>query len=247
MKKKRANPYCHVLSVLTQPADVKRFHRDSSLHGKSESSNGGWLFHQQLGDCMGLINGQPWKKLRAVFYPYLTYRSVARAYPQLVSSATTHLRRLTASSQDNSKTVYIDANNLAPFPFFATAEFIYGPLTSKEREQLWALGERSLQLMGTVLSGGVYRFKIYEWLRPSTRQLVEDFERDWTAFNESLYSSRKSVADHAAELDRPPFISIWESFNDSGLPQRMVSQLALQLISLFFPTYFTTVLLLRRG
>ncbi|KAK0387750.1 hypothetical protein NLU13_3995 [Sarocladium strictum] len=207
--------------VISQPDHVKQFHRDSSLHEKSTSSNGGWLFHQQLGDCLGLINGEPWKKLRAIFHPHLTHRSVARALPQLVSSATNHLSQLTAL-QGPGGNVYIDACNSASFPFFATAEFIYGPLSIKEKEQLWDLGQRSLQLMGKVLSGGVYRFKMYEWLQPSTHRVCKEFERDWTAFNKGLYVSRKAMSDSAIHLDRPPFLNIWESFNESGLPQRML-------------------------
>jgi hypothetical protein len=210
-----------MISVITSPEDVKRFHRDSSLHAKSASSNGGWLFHQQLGDCMGLINGEPWKRLRATFHLHFTRRSVAGTYPQIVSSAANHLKQV-ISSHCSTGTIHIDAANLAPFPFMVTAEFIYGPLTHAEKEQLWALGQRSLQLMATVLSGGLYRFRAYEWLRPGTHRLVKEFERDWTAFNGHIYASRKIAAASGSKMDQPPILGIWEGFTETGLPKRAV-------------------------
>ncbi|RFU32823.1 hypothetical protein B7463_g3510, partial [Scytalidium lignicola] len=173
--------------VLTKPEDVKTFYTDSSVHSKSPSSNGGWLFHQLLGDCMGLINGKRWKQTRVQFDPYFTHRAVSMVSPQLELAVTKYLQQLEAKDAEY---IELHATNTARFPFMTTAEYIFGPLTEIEKEELWSLGQRSLALMGNVLLGGLYRFKLYRWLRPRTYRQFKQFESDWTTFNERIINSR---------------------------------------------------------
>ncbi|OAA63434.1 dimethylallyl transferase [Niveomyces insectorum RCEF 264] len=191
--------------VLTKPEDVKAFYSDSSLHVKSASSNGGWLFHQLLGDCMGLINGDRWKRIRVRFSTYFVHRAITEISPRLETAAGQYVDQLGA---DGAGSIEIHAGNTARFPFMTTAEYVYGPLSESEKASLWSLGQRSLGLMGSVLSGGVYRFKIYEWLRPQTHQCLTQFERDWTLFNERIYQSRKA---NYPQEKQPPIVHAWDS------------------------------------
>ncbi|KAI9149055.1 Cytochrome P450 monooxygenase tcpC [Paramyrothecium foliicola] len=209
------------MSVLTKPEDVKAFHTDSADHEKSEGSNGGWLFHQLLGDCMGLINGTRWKKVRANFHSYFTHGTVAQNGSEISTAVKDYIKQLEAQSTGS---LELHADNTARFPFMATAEHLYGPLTHDEKEELWTLGQRSLGMMGSVLAGGAYRFKLYPLLKPETYKRFRKFEDDWTAFNQRICDTRRS------HTPQPPIVEAWraveigevskkEAIHSQGVPQ----------------------------
>jgi hypothetical protein len=112
--------------------------------------------------------------------------------------------------------VELHAANTSRFPFMTTAEYIYGSLTDEEKEELWALGQRNLVLMGHVLSGGVYRFKLYQWLRPETYRRFKRFERDWCNFNERIVESRR------LSHPLPPIVDAWKAVDDARVSKKEV-------------------------
>ncbi|EHK21724.1 uncharacterized protein TRIVIDRAFT_191958 [Trichoderma virens Gv29-8] len=202
--------------VLTRPEDVKTFYIDSAVHFKSTSSNGGWLFHQLLGDCMGLINGERWKRTRLEFNSYFINRAITEFSPQMEQGAAKYTQNLKGGCGHGIDVIH--AGNISRFPFMTTAEHIYGPLTKQEKENLWSLGQRSLGLMGKVLSGGVYRFKVCQYLRPGTYQILKKFNYDWTAFNEQIYNSRKGC------FQKPPIVHVWESLEEGKVSKQELIQ-----------------------
>ncbi|GFF56480.1 cytochrome P450 734A1 [Aspergillus udagawae] len=212
--------------VITKPEDVKRFHIDSVTHSKARSSNGGWLFHQLLGVCMGLINGQRWKRIRAQFDPWFVQSAIARLADQPTQYAADYIERLekTLNPGENGSFVVHAAQTFSRFPFMANAEYIYGPLDDDEKEEIWALGQRSLAMMAHVLSGGVHRYKIYRWLKPGTyRQLVE-FERDWSSFNERMYNKQR-----CSDTTRP-IVPVWTEVLSGNIPKMELVQTLSEII-----------------
>ncbi|KAL6809691.1 cytochrome P450 [Trichoderma sp. SZMC 28015] len=202
--------------VLTRPEDVKSFYVDSAVHAKCTSSNGGWLFHQLLGNCMGLINGERWKRTRLEFNSYFINRAIAEFSPQMEQDAAKYTQNLTEGSGHGVDLIH--AGNISRFPFMTTAEHIYGPMTEIEKENLWLLGQRSLGLMGKVLSGGVYRFKVSQFLRPGTYQNLKKFDDEWIAFNKQVYNARKGRG------QEPPFVHIWESLVEGKISKQELIQ-----------------------
>ncbi|KAJ5665118.1 uncharacterized protein N7477_007566 [Penicillium maclennaniae] len=170
---------------------------------KAKSSNGGWLFHELLGNCMGLINGDRWKKIRAQFNHLFIHHAVASISNHVELAASRYLQTIEAKG-DESVEVHA-ANDFSRFPFMTTAEYLYGPLTDDEKEELWSLGQQSLGLMGNVLSGGLYRFSLCQWAKPKSSQQLQSFQTRWRIFNEKMAESR-GVSDH----EPPAIVEAWK-------------------------------------
>lgn len=199
-------------SVLTTPEDLKHFHSDSALHKKSPSSNGGWFFHQLLGDCMGLINDHHWQAIRGQFNGAFTHLSITRSWSFLLSSTKSYLQHFAADVVELQPVTHF-----ASFPFFATAEYLYGPLTQSERDELWGLGQRNLALMGCVLMGGVYRSQMCRWRNPEDYRRLKTFEDDWVNFNETIVEARK-------DIDGPlsPVVEGWKAVDNGTVTRKEV-------------------------
>ncbi|KAF2501669.1 cytochrome P450 [Lophium mytilinum] len=197
--------------VITTPEDVRAFHSDSDQHEKSPSSNGGWFFHQLLGDCMGLINGSRWKSVRGEFQHAFTHRAVMNMSSSISQYACDYVNDICSKSSDP-MTVHA-ASALAEFPFFCTAEAVYGPLSGGEKDELWALGQRNLALMRYVLAGGIYRFAICRLFCTSAAKELDAFRRDWSAFNERIYQTRRTSSSTVL------IVSIWRLVKDGTMKE----------------------------
>ncbi|KGO38979.1 Cytochrome P450, E-class, group I [Penicillium expansum] len=202
--------------VVTRPEDVKTFHADSSSHRKSPSSNGGWFFHQMLGDCMGLINDQRWKEVRAQLHTYFTHGAVIKSCDFISDFTMDYFRCLETKEANTIKPQAV--TSFSRFPFLATAEYIYGPLTETEKDRLWTLGQRSLTLMVHVLEGGVYRFGICRWLKPKQYLKLKEFEKDWTEFNEAIVEARKT------QNKTPPVVEAWRAVDEGVVAKKEMIQ-----------------------
>ncbi|KAF2869630.1 cytochrome P450 [Massariosphaeria phaeospora] len=187
--------------VITRPEDVRTFYSDSSHHEKAKSSNAGWLFDNILGDCMGLINGKRWDRIHSEFLPSFKYQSIAERISQEQDLALEFVSRLSKQITEDSNVVH--SGDFARYPFFVTADVIYGPMTDSEKERLWAIAQQSLGLMGYVLVGGIYRFRIARWLRRSMYTGLAKFQEQWKLFNLEMYESRVN------SKVQPPIVSAW--------------------------------------
>lgn len=203
---------CH--RVISQPEDIRAFHSDSNKHEKARSSNAGWLFHQLMGDCMGLINGTRWKKLRSEFEAPFLHRNVIDASPIVDHSAAEYMETIGNGHAD--EFVMEAARIVSRYPFFSVAQWLYGPLSEDEKEVLWEIGSKSLSMMGYVLSGGLFRFSIAPYLYRKTMRDLEDFRTAWTAFNETMYHSRSSLE------RRFPIVGIWQGVIDNAISKQEV-------------------------
>ncbi|KAK8931507.1 Cytochrome P450 monooxygenase sirC [Metarhizium anisopliae] len=78
--------------VITTPGDVKQFYSDGHQHRKAESSNAGWLFRQVLGQCVGLLNGRDWRRVRSHIEFPLSYRATMARLDEILHEAHDYLQ-----------------------------------------------------------------------------------------------------------------------------------------------------------
>ncbi|KID66095.1 cytochrome P450 monooxygenase, partial [Metarhizium hybridum] len=198
--------------VITKPEDVRAFHTDSSFHNKAQSSNAGWLFHQLLGECMGLINGTRWNKVRSEFGPAFIHSAVVQKALDISKDA----KRFIGNFGTSPVLTMHAASTVSRFPFFCTASHLYGELSCEEQLELWELGQRNLQMMGHILSGGLFRFPIARYFHRSAAHRLASFSHDWTQFNRRIYHKRLNNG------FQPPIVSIWQKVIDGTLTEEEV-------------------------
>ncbi|KAK4176247.1 cytochrome P450 [Triangularia setosa] len=189
--------------VITKPEDIRTFHSDSTSHNKARSSNAGWMFHQLLGECMGLINGTRWTALRSEFAPTYTHSAVQEKMHTISNQAHEYVSNL--DPQRRSTFNLRTAKAVSRFPFFSTATSIYGPLSDQEKEALWSIAQQSLAIMGKyVLSGGIYRSaRLSRWLSPAAMRDLDAFQRSWEEFNIEMFRTRR-------EKNAVPIVGLWQ-------------------------------------
>jgi hypothetical protein len=176
-------------SVVTKPEDVKKFYSNSAVQ-KSRSSNGGWVFDQLLGDCLGLLNGARWVRLRKVFEAHNFEPRTARArVSDSLTYAHEHVQNLLTLTGAKTPKLSLTVNaysSTVKYPFFCTARMLYGDLNDEDRDELWSLGQRRLSLMRFVLRGGIYRSRLSRFLKPQMRGELDRFRENWLCFNQRM-------------------------------------------------------------
>lgn len=203
--------------VITTPEDVRAFHSDSDLHNKSASSNGGWFFHQLLGDCMGLVNGIRWRRLRSEFNHAFSYRQALQMSSSIGTYAHEYVKTMIPDMQAAESTIHV-SDAFMKFPFFCTADALYGPMTEDEKSKLWSIGQQSLALMRYVLLGGIYRFKVSQVFCGRAAKELNTFQKEWSAFNNNMYQSRRSWS------PTPLIVLAWKPVTEGRLPESEVMQ-----------------------
>ncbi|KAM3539334.1 hypothetical protein ARSEF1564_007754 [Beauveria bassiana] len=205
--------------VITKPEDVRAFHTDSNLHQKARSSNAGWMFHQLLGECMGLVNGQRWNKLREEFSSSFTHPAIVQNTKHVSQEAEAYVRAWeTQQEQEHqhqpSGFTTRASTAVSKFPFFCTATHLYGHLAPDEKDTLWELGQRSIGMMGYVLSGDFFRFPFARFLYRQAMRDLDSFMHDCAEFNARMYQSRSGV------VPRPPIVSVWQQVLDDEITEK---------------------------
>ncbi|KZF23923.1 cytochrome P450 [Xylona heveae TC161] len=199
--------------VITKPEDVRVFHSDSPHHNKARSSNAGWMFHELLGDCMGLINGTRWKKLRGEWEPFFAHHGVRSYSSSIESDARGYVKSMVATETAGATSFDVhSAHAISRFPFMCTAEYIYGPLTDAEKEKLWSIGQKSLGLMVHVLNGGAFRYELGRPLEGKATQELINFRHEWMTFNDQIYQAKKTVS------SPPPIVQAWNQVLNGEIP-----------------------------
>lgn len=150
--------------------------------------------------------------IRSAFGPSFVHSAITQKALDISKDAKRYVENLEDSP---SPTVHV-ANAVSRFPFFCTANHLYGELSNEEQLELWELGQRNLRMMGHVLSGGLFRFPIARFLYRSATHNLEIFLKDWTKFNQRMYHARVNAD------SQPPIVSIWEKVLDGALTEAEV-------------------------
>ena len=179
--------------VLTDPADVRAFYTNSQTHYKSPASNGGWVFHQLLGQCLGMMSGQRWKTLRSRFESCGFERMKAKdRLLDTLNEASDFVKAL-IGARDQKEAELNASQAVAAFPFFYTARRLFGELSKADEEELWGLGQQRAPLMRFVLMGGVYRYGFSRWWDRAMWREVQVFKVQWRAFCERAFAKNQGV------------------------------------------------------
>jgi gliotoxin/aspirochlorine/mycotoxins biosynthesis cytochrome P450 monooxygenase len=212
----------NVESVITSPEEVKNFYSDSAIHEKSASSNGGWVFHQLLGDCLGLINGERWTRLRKLLEKSGFDRQTA--YSRIsgtLAYAKRYVEKLSSQSIDYKAESQLRVSAVqatVKFPFLYTAGIIYGNLDESQEGELWSLGQRRVALMRYVIRGGIYRSSISWFLSPQMRHELAGFREEWRQFNKRMAAKITS-----REPSTAIFPLLWRYALEKGASEAQVS------------------------
>lgn len=179
------------------------------------------MFHQLLGRCLGLVNGPAWKGLRAGFGPAFTHACVASAFAHVDDQARAYVEDMpkqpnTTLGADQSLAAGV-AEAVSAFPFFCTAEHLYGPLSPDEKAKLWYIGQMNLTLMGHVLAGGSTRFSFAPYLNRELGRKLKRFRWEWSRFNSHVYKTRRHTA------PPPAFVTTWHAVEVGELQEEEVS------------------------
>ncbi|KAL1599502.1 hypothetical protein SLS60_007305 [Paraconiothyrium brasiliense] len=203
------------IRIITTPEHVKHFYSDSNAHLKSHASNGGWLFDEILGSCMGLVNGTRWKAMRTAFEDTFCFRETESSYAAVFKFASEYLKDL---AKDGVECVTIDPfQQLKRYPLFCAASKIYGDMTVAEKQTLWDLGVNHTELMRYVLAGGRYRYKSMRFTATGVTRQIQRFSERWMNFNRTMYETRAS-----SRSEQPLIVSIWEGASQGRFTHREV-------------------------
>ncbi|KAK6600097.1 cytochrome p450 oxidoreductase [Botrytis cinerea] len=181
-------------------ADIQAVFSDSDKHFKAVNNNSGYLLGQILGQCVGLISGQQWKRVRSIVEkPF--HRSVTPRYVPMIEQRTTSFFQELWDSRDLSRGLIDPADDLKLLPFLIVAEVVYGKLAPDVESELRALAPIRESFFKHVISGGLTRFEWSAYLPTQANRHLAAFKERWIAFNEFAYRRAKEQGLNAPILD----------------------------------------------
>lgn len=201
-------------SVLSTPAHVQEFYKDSHRHIKAKDNNAGWLFQELLGECVGVVSLQRWRNQRHHFDASFT-RTAANGYTQvLISQARCYLQELKLCQDDT-----IDpANDLKRAPFLMVATVLFGPLSKAQSRELLELAPLREDLFKVCFKGGVNRIRLGRYLPWSASSQLRKFQMRWTTFVDQTYQQAKQQGFEA------PITHVWESAQEGNISYKEVGE-----------------------
>ena len=213
----------NITSVLSTPEDLKTFHTDSEKHGKPLDGNFGWYFGQVLGRCVGLLERDEWKAFRKVVDPTFNHQATIKRIgnceedaEEFVESLRSFSQGTQAKSSEGGPFTVHAATAFMKFPFYFTAEVVYGKLSESEKDELWKVSEERLALLPYFFKGSMYRTSWLKfWDRPAYNQL-NAFLHNWAKFNENMAESRRH-SDPSA-----PIVSMWDQYKEGTVTLEQV-------------------------
>ena len=175
--------------VITQADHVRAVFKDSNNHTKAVNNNSGWFMGEILGQCVGLVSGKQWKRVRSVVEVPFSHITAA-TYVSTIHRRTEIFLQELWDTKELSRGYLRPADDLKLLPFLITADIIYGPLTRELDSQLRALAPQREALFQWVMKGGLPRFAISAYMpwTKANRDLAA-FQQSWRAFNEVAYQS----------------------------------------------------------
>ena len=190
-------------SVLTRSEDVKTVFRDSNHHTKAVANDSGYLMHQLLGDCLGLINHGPWRAVReATEHAFLA--STSSSYNSLIQERTQeYFTKIQSQPGGNFVRGLIDpVNDIKLLPFRIVAEIVYGRLEPNARDTLESLVPLRERLWKRMLEGGVTRYRWSKFLPLTVNGELRTWQQQWSDFNDR--AAKMSIVTREEELRRDP-------------------------------------------
>ncbi|KAI1468200.1 putative cytochrome P450 oxidoreductase GliC-like protein [Daldinia caldariorum] len=175
--------------VLTKPSHVELVFRDSHTHIKAHANDSGYLMERLLGSCLGLISGSSWSAVKAgVEAPFL-HRSASKYVADVQDFTKKYMNTLSAKSgllREHGKLHPVRDLKLLPFLF--VARVVYGPLDAGLERELRDLIPDREDLFKSVISGGITRFRIAQFLPLPAVRALHYFKQRWADWNDRAYA-----------------------------------------------------------
>ncbi|KAF2790191.1 cytochrome P450 [Melanomma pulvis-pyrius CBS 109.77] len=211
--------------VVTRPEDVEAVFRDSHIHLKANANDSGYLMHQLLGSCLGLVSGAEWKNLRrATEPPFL--RNAATSYVGAVEEhSKEHIASLAALKSDTSTSWKLEPHgDLRIYPFLALADILYGRLTPDLKERLLAIVPGRDSVFRAMVQGGWTRFPISRFFPFKDIRDLRTFKRDWGHWNDLAHAEAIRKRDTGEAKDDAPVIHMYARVADGSMDREALLQ-----------------------
>ena len=162
--------------------------------------------HQLLGQCVGLVSGSRWRKIKSVTEtPFL--RTTVIQYTSLIREMTTeYLNGLEVDGGSGDKAnlpgveskiaegIIHPVSDLKFLPYLILARIIYGPLPAGLLDELVSLTPIREAIFKEVIAGGASRFWISRYLPLASKRLLQEYKNRWAAFNASAQSHAATIS-----------------------------------------------------
>jgi len=204
-------------SVLTKPDHVREVFKDSDTHSKAINSDAGWLFGELLGQCVGLVSGAEWRRVRACLGSAWTYKSAVDYLPRIIDLTNDHFTQLHKSGGLKHQ-VLNPVADLRLLPFWIVADQIYGPLTAELKHELEQLIPIRESLFYRVVQGGLTRYSWSRYFPTQTNSDLAAFKKRWTRFNDSAHTAC------ILANERAPIVEMFEQVRKGAMTSEHMMQ-----------------------
>lgn len=180
----------HSEIVVSRPEHIEAIFRDSHTHIKAAANDSGYLMHQLLGSCLGLVSNSEWKTIRkATEPPFL--RTATGQYVRLCEDAAAqHIESIFGNKPGASTTnaQIHPYGDLRIYPFIALADILYGGLTPELKEQLLEIIPNRDSVFRAMIQGGLTRFPISRFLPLKPLRELYQFKTEWAKWNDDTHA-----------------------------------------------------------
>ena len=206
-------------SVLTRAEHIEAVFRNSDRHVKASSNDSGYLMGELLGQCVGLISLDRWRRVRAETETPFRH-NVCRGYVAMVEKETLEYLDHLWNHDGGCLTGLIDpVSDLKMLPFYIVADIIYGTLSAEMKQDLMSLTpQRESLFIRHVIQGGLSRFHASKYLPTAANQALSDFQTKWWKFNDAAYRRASTTYPDA------PIVSMYKAMEAKRLSRAELLQ-----------------------
>lgn len=171
--------------VVTDPQHIKAIFFDSDKHIKATNNNAGWLMGELLGQCLGLVSGATWSRLRVHSSKRFTHSAAAQQVPDIRTRVNKHIDHLCSTGSLSRKgSSFLDpVEDLKYLPFWIVADLLYGKLSSNMEAEMKELSKLREEIWRRMIRGGMTRFGVARFLPWGPAKDLREFKTRWAAFN----------------------------------------------------------------
>ncbi|KAF3403878.1 Cytochrome P450 monooxygenase roqR [Penicillium rolfsii] len=196
-----------VEGILTRANEIKTVFRDSGDHQKASNLNAGWVMGDLVGDGVGLISQEHWKRVHAVVSPPFTQK--ATTYVSLVQSRISQqFHKLDGKHQDGKQWRLKPAEDLKLLPFWVISDLLYGELPPDMVQELLAITDLRSDVFQYAFKGGLSLFSFMKVFSPTIRAKLRVFHTRWAEFNRRAYHRSRASGEGSSHAIIPLYAAV---------------------------------------
>ncbi|KAJ3177568.1 hypothetical protein HDU85_005850 [Gaertneriomyces sp. JEL0708] len=178
----------HPELVLTTSDDVALYYKDGRAHLKQESLNLSNFFFALLGECVGLMHGEQWKRTRKAIDKHFGHGAILLQVPGVIREVNQWAMNLRAHAlvKPVQHTASFDAplEAMKYLPFFLIAKLLYGNTISQaDLDWLKEVNEDHEKIMADCFARNMPRYKFFRLLPVEENRRLDKFKHEWKEFN----------------------------------------------------------------